>query len=32
MADTECNEATEHDADWTPLVQNPPYPEYSSGA
>lgn len=31
MADTDGNEATEHDADWTPLVQNPPYPEYSSG-
>jgi hypothetical protein len=31
MADTDGNDATEPDADWTPLVQNPPYPEYTSG-
>jgi hypothetical protein len=31
MADTDGNDATEPDPDWTPLVQNPPYPEYASG-
>ena len=31
LADTDGNDMTEPDADWTPLVQNPPYPEYPSG-
>jgi len=31
MAETDGNDATEPDANWTPLVQNPPYPEYPSG-
>lgn len=31
MADTDGNDATEPDPNWTPLVQNPPYPEYTSG-
>jgi hypothetical protein len=31
MADTDGNDATEADPDWTPLVPTPPYPEYTSG-
>jgi hypothetical protein len=31
MADTDGNDATEPDPNWTPLVQTPPYPEYTSG-
>jgi hypothetical protein len=31
MADTDGNDATEADPNWTPLVQTPPYPEYTSG-
>jgi hypothetical protein len=31
MADTDGNDATEPDPEWTPLVQTPPYPEYTSG-
>jgi hypothetical protein len=31
LADTDGNDATELKADWTPLVQTPPYPEYTSG-
>jgi len=31
MADTDGNDATEPDPNWTPLVPNPPYPEYPSG-
>ena len=31
MGDTDGNDATEPDPAWTPLVPNPPYPEYPSG-
>ena len=31
MADTDGNDATEPEAGWTPLVQTPPYPDYTSG-
>jgi hypothetical protein len=31
MADTDGNDATAPQADWTPLAQTPPYPEYPSG-
>jgi len=31
LADTDGNAATEPDANWTPLVPTPPYPEYPSG-
>jgi len=31
MADTDGNDATEPDPAWTPLVPNPPYPDYTSG-
>jgi hypothetical protein len=31
LADTDGNDATVPDAGWTPRVQNPPYPEYTSG-
>jgi hypothetical protein len=30
-ADTDGNPATEPDPDWTPLINNPPYPEHPSG-
>ena len=30
-ADTDGNPATEADADWTPLIGNPPYPDHPSG-
>jgi hypothetical protein len=30
-ADTDGNAATEADPNWTPMVQNPPYPDYASG-
>ncbi|HYH88879.1 MAG TPA: vanadium-dependent haloperoxidase [Solirubrobacteraceae bacterium] len=30
-ADTDRNPATEADADWLPLIPNPPYPDHSSG-
>jgi hypothetical protein len=31
MADTDGNDATAPQVDWTPLAQTPPYPEYPSG-
>jgi len=31
LADTDGNPATTADPSWTPLVANPPYPEYPSG-
>lgn len=31
LADTDGNDATAADGAWTPLVQTPPYPEYTSG-
>jgi hypothetical protein len=31
LADTDGNDATSPQADWTPLTQSPPYPEYPSG-
>ncbi len=31
LAGTDGNPATRPDADWTSLVDNPPYPEYTSG-
>ena len=31
LADTDGNEATQAEPGWTPLVLNPPYPEYASG-
>ena len=31
MADSDGNDATEPDPNWTPLVPTPPYPEYTSG-
>ncbi|MGH9252181.1 MAG: vanadium-dependent haloperoxidase [Acidimicrobiales bacterium] len=31
MADTDGNDATAPDPAWTPLVQTPPYPDYTSG-
>jgi hypothetical protein len=31
LADTDGNPATVADPNWTPLVANPPYPEYPSG-
>jgi len=31
LADTDDNDATEVDADWTPLTPTPPYPDYTSG-
>ena len=31
LADTDHNPATTADPTWTPLVANPPYPEYPSG-
>jgi hypothetical protein len=31
MADTDGNPATTADPSWTPLLANPPYPEYPSG-
>jgi hypothetical protein len=30
-ADTDGNEATEPDRNWTPLLETPPFPEYTSG-
>ena len=30
-ADTDGNAATEQDANWLPLISNPPYPEHPSG-
>jgi hypothetical protein len=32
LASTDDNPATEEQADWTPLLVTPPYPEYLSGA
>ena len=31
LADTDGNAATRADAEWTPLLPTPPYPEYASG-
>ena len=31
LADTDGNPATEADADWLPIVNTPPYPDYTSG-
>jgi hypothetical protein len=31
LADTDGNDATEPDPAWTPLIANPPYPDYTSG-
>jgi hypothetical protein len=31
LADTDGNDATQPDTGWTPLVVNPPYPDYTSG-
>lgn len=31
LAETDGNDATEPDPAWTPLVQTPPYPDYTSG-
>jgi len=31
LADTDGNDATEVDEDWTPLTATPPYPDYTSG-
>jgi hypothetical protein len=31
LADTDDNPRTEKDANWLPLIANPPYPEYPSG-
>ena len=31
LADTDGNPATTADPTWTPLVVNPPYPDYVSG-